>query len=106
MASKNRFEYEKQRAIEMKAEEEAMRIRLLNERIDKLDRFPGSLTDYTSLKRESYEIIDTGIPSKEVFVDEPDGYPWSGRERTDTENLAKLLEPKVWIPYSYWFSFE
>jgi hypothetical protein len=89
---KHRIYYEKQKAIQSKIEEEATLIRLLNERIDELDRFSGNLMEYNSFKGKTYQIMDTGVPEKEVFVDNPSSYPWNGREKFDTENLAKLLD--------------
>jgi hypothetical protein len=89
---KAREEVEKERLAQLKDEEETNRIRLLNERIDRLDRFPGTLADYNIFKGKTYEILDSGSSNKEVFIDEPNSHPWIGREKEDTESLAKLLE--------------
>lgn len=52
-----------------KTEEEKQRERELERRIEELDRFPGSLEEYNSLKGEDYMIMDTGRPKKFVRID-------------------------------------
>lgn len=42
----------------------------LEERLDKSDRFCGSLAEYNSLKGQEHVIIDTGRPEKYVFIDQ------------------------------------
>lgn len=39
----------------------------LDERLKGLDRFPGSLEDYCTLKGKRFEMIDTGRPTKFIL---------------------------------------
>jgi hypothetical protein len=39
----------------------------LRAKLRQLDLFPGSLDEYTSLKSEQYEIMDTGTPENFVY---------------------------------------
>lgn len=41
----------------------------LEERAKQLDRYPGTLADYNTLKGAEHVLMDTGTPYKFVFVD-------------------------------------
>lgn len=52
-----------------KTKEEKEREKELEKRIEELDRFPGSLEEYNSLKSEEYVIMDTGKVWKYMYLD-------------------------------------
>jgi len=54
------------------------------EKINKLDRFPGSLSEYNELKGRKHEVIDTGRSRKDVDITKV-------FEDVEETNLAKRL---------------
>lgn len=60
----------------------------LEAKIRSLNRYPGSLSEYNSLMNEEYEIMDTSIPRKFVFVDDQSNV----NEQRETELLKKLID--------------
>jgi len=56
----------------------------LEDGINALDRFPGSLAEYNELKRHEYEIMDTGTQEKYMFID----------QEIEWDLLKKLLDER------------